>query len=120
MGVKDAIIDNASFFTKSTFNALEVEGLANLLKTLNRKNIVVLGIETHICVYQTAIALLSNGYNVNILLDACGSRAEKEFESALSILKLKGAEIKTTEMVLFEFLKNAKHPKFKEIQALIK
>ena len=78
------------------------------------------GIETHICVLQTAFDLLNNSYEVFVVQDASGSRTNENHETALERLKQNGAQIVTSEMVLFELLKNSKHPKFKEVQALIK
>ena len=57
---------------------------------------------------------------MTVIADACGSRCESEHFSALESMKTSGAKIKTTEMALFELLRTAKHPNFKEIQALIK
>ncbi|MCQ2754151.1 MAG: isochorismatase family protein [bacterium] len=111
---------NSKIFEKSCFNALNEQDLYEYFKSLNTKNIILCGIETHICVYQTAKALIECGYSVTIVKDACGSRKEDEFLSALDNLRDIGCEIKTTEMVLFELLQSAKHPYFKEIQALIK
>ena len=112
--------NNTYFFEKTDFNALNDMGLCSKLSSAGKKNILLAGIETHICVYQTAIALKEKGYNVVLLKDSCGSRKEFEFSSALDILGKNGVEIKTVEMVLFELLKSSKHPKFKEVQALIK
>ena len=78
------------------------------------------GIETHICVHQTAAELVSQGYEVILVKNACGSRILEEYESGLEYMKDTGINIKTTEMVVFELLKGAKHPNFKEIQSLIK
>ena len=79
-----------------------------------------MGIETHICVYQTVSDLLKMGFNVTVIADACGSRSEYEYNQCLNVMKSEGANIKTTEMILFELLKSAKHPNFKDIQNLIK
>lgn len=111
---------NASFFEKTTFNALEVSELCNEIKNSGKKQVVVVGIETHICVHQTVDALIKSGFDVVVLKDVCGSREEVEYVSALEHMKDAGAKIKTTEMFLFELLKSAKHPKFKDIQSLIK
>ena len=108
------------FFEKTSFNALADESLINSLKNYNVENVIVVGIETHICVYQTIEALLEKNYKVTVLKDCCGSRLKEEYQSALDIMSTRGVSIKTLEMVLFEFLKDAKHPNFKEIQCLIK
>lgn len=116
----EGIKDSAKVFIKTAFNALNDESLVNDLKTYNKKQIIIFGIETHICVHQTVDALIENGFDVTVVRDACGSRSELEYQSGLACMKQNGANIKTTEMVLFELLKSAKHPNFKEIQALIK
>ena len=90
------------------------------LKTLGKKQVIIFGIETHICVYQSVVALLELGYDVNVVVDACGSRSEFEYNRAINLMSEYGAKIKTTEMVLFELIKSSKHPNFKEIQSLIK
>ena len=112
--------EGANVFEKTDFNALNDLELFSSLKNQNKKQIIIFGIETHICVYQTVDALLSNGFEVVVVSDACGSRSEAEYISALNYMSKLGACIKTTEMLVFELLKSAKHPNFKEIQALIK
>ena len=116
----EGIKENAKTFVKTTFNALEDAELLNVLKETNRNQIIVFGIETHICVHQTVANLLEQGFDVTVVSDACGSRSEIEYQQALSCMKENGAKIKSTEMVVFELLKSAKHPNFKEIQGMIK
>ena len=111
---------NAKTYIKTAFNALEDDKLLNDLKSTGKKQVIVLGIETHICVHQTVAALINNGFEVTVVADACGSRSEFEYEYGLKNMNQNGAKIKTTEMILFELLKGAKHPNFKEIQHLIK
>ncbi len=110
----------AMFFEKTNFNAYSDEALVNAIKNSNKKQIVLFGIETHICVMQTALNLIEDGYAVAIIKDACGSRTSIEYDNGLQYLKSSGIKIKTTEMLIFELLKSSKHPKFKEIQNLIK
>ena len=112
--------ENAKTFIKTDFNALSDEELLNSLVKSEKKQILIIGIETHICVYQTVEALLKNGFEVFVLSDACGSRSENEYKSALDYMNKINANIKTVEMAIFDLLKTAKHPHFKEIQALIK
>ena len=116
----DGVKNYGELFIKTDFNALTDIKLLKKLKETNRNEVILFGIETHICVYQTALALLENNFNVTIISDASGSRSEFEYKSALKVLENYGAKIKTTEMFIFELLKTAKHEKFKEIQALIK
>lgn len=116
--VKYSIPDSAKTFEKTSFNALLTEGVQEAIGQV--KNVFIFGIETHICVYQSAIALLEKGYNVFVVKDACASRDSDEFKAGINLMEKEGAKIITTEMVVFEMLKSSKHPNFKEIQALIK
>ena len=118
--IKETLAENSEVFEKTTFSALSNENILNAIKKHNKKQIIVLGIETHICVSQTTSALLNLGYEVNVIKDACGSRAEVEYNAGLERMKDNGAFIITTEIALFEWLKSAKHPDFKAVQALIK
>lgn len=116
--IKYILPDNTTVFEKTSFNALDTQGIEEQFSGI--KNIFISGIETHICVYQTAIALLNKGFNVFVVKDACASRETDEFKAGINLMEKEGAKIITTEMVLFEMLKSSKHPNFKEIQALIK
>ena len=107
-------------FEKLSFNALGNEEIFNCIKNLNKQQIILVGIETHICVRQTAEALIKVGYDVSVLKDCCGSRFESEHIAGLALMKQEGCFIKTTEITLFELLKSARHPNFKEIQSFIK
>jgi len=105
---------------KTHFNALLEDGMLEKVKAYGKKQIVIFGIETHICVYQTACALMEAGFEVFVVKDACASRDKYEFKQGIEAMQAQGARISTVEMVLFEWLQDAKNPKFKEVQALIK
>lgn len=85
-----------------------------------RSAIVVAGCEAHVCLLQTALDLLEDEFDVWVVTDACGSRTERNRDAAFDRLAGAGAELVTTEMVLFEWLRTAEHPDFKAIQQLIK
>jgi nicotinamidase-related amidase len=85
-----------------------------------RKTIVLAGCEAHVCLLQTALDLLEDEFDVWVVTDACGSRTERNRDAAFDRLAGAGAELVTTEMVLFEWLRTAEHPDFKAAQALIK
>lgn len=118
--VKDALAEDTEIFEKTAFSALNNEEILEAIKKHNKKQILIFGIETHICVSQTTAALRELGYEVSVIKDACGSRAEEEYLAGLERMKDNGAYIVTTEIALFEWLKGAKHPNFKAVQALIK
>ena len=111
------VLPNAEYVEKNTFSAFKED---EVKKLLSQTQIIIFGIETHICVLQTAMDLLNEGYEVFLVQNACGSRTEKNKEAALRRLIHAGVQIVTTEMVIFELLESSKHPNFKEIQSLIK
>ena len=117
--IKNAV-PNAEYIEKTSFSALKEEALQSKLNKLNKKQIIIFGIETHICVLQTVSDLLNQDYEVFIVENSCGSRSEKNKEWALKRLMHMGAQVVTTEMVIFELLETSKHPNFKEVQAIIK
>jgi nicotinamidase-related amidase len=85
-----------------------------------REMIVIAGCETHVCLLQTALDLLEDEFDVWVVTDACGSRTERNRDAAFDRLAGAGAELVTTEMVAFEWLRTAEHPHFKRAFALIK
>lgn len=113
-------VNTSNIFEKTSFSALDVPELQDLLNSYSRKQIILFGIETHICVSQTAYALTNSGYEVCVISDASGSRTEAEHIAGLERLRFHNAQIATAEIAIFEWLKTAKHPRFKEVQALIK
>jgi len=87
---------------------------------LERPSIVVAGCEAHVCLLQTALDLIDEEWDVWVVTDACGSRTERSRDAAFDRLAGAGAELVTTEMVAFEWLRTCEHPAFKEVHALIK
>lgn len=85
-----------------------------------RGTIVIAGCEAHVCLLQTALDLLEDEFEVWVVTDACGSRTERNRDAAFDRLAGTGCELVTTEMVLFEWLRTAAHPDFRELQSLIK
>jgi nicotinamidase-related amidase len=85
-----------------------------------RNSIVLAGCEAHVCLMQTALDLLDEEFEVWVVTDACASRSERNRDAAFDRLAGAGAELLTTEMVAFEWLRTAEHPLFKEVLSLIK
>ena len=85
-----------------------------------RNMIVIAGCETHVCLMQTALDLLEDEFDVWVVTDACSSRTERNRDAAFDRLAGAGAELVTTEMVAFEWLRTAEHPAFRDVLALIK
>lgn len=85
-----------------------------------RNTVVLAGCEAHVCLLQTALELLEQEFDVWVVTDACTSRTERSRDAAFDRLAGAGAELVTTEMVGFEWLRSAEHPDFKDWLALIK
>lgn len=85
-----------------------------------RPTIVVAGCEAHVCLLQTALQLLEEEFDVWVVTDACSSRTERNRDAAFDRLAGAGAELVTTEMVAFEWLGTAEHPRFKDVLTLVK
>jgi len=118
--VKETFDKNTTVIEKSSFSAAKENEFMKILKAYDKKQIIICGIETHICVHQTTADLLEEGYEVYVAKDACASRNKYEFKQGIEIMKDNGAKISCIEIILFEWLKSSKNPYFKEIQALIK
>lgn len=110
---------NTPIIEKIKFSSYTAE-VAELIKSYQKPNIVIYGVETHVCLTQTALELKAHGFKVGIVADAVSSRHIDNKLYALTRLGDLGIQILTTEMVLFELMNNAKHPKFREISKLIK
>ena len=105
---------------KTAFSSCGANSFLEQLKTANVSQVVLCGLETHVCINQTAHDLLSEGFEVHLLCDAVSSRFSEDKEAALKKMQTNGVVPSTVEMALFELLRDAKHEQFKEIQNLIK
>jgi nicotinamidase-related amidase len=103
---------------KLTFSCL---GCPEIFKQLRRQDIhkiLIAGVETHVCVQQTVLDLLADGWEVLVVADAVGSRFEIDYRTALRRMESSGATLTTTEAALFEWCRAAGTPQFKEISRL--
>lgn len=106
--------------SKASFSCCGHAPFMEALKTFNRKQVLVTGIEAHICVYQTTLDLLNLGYEVQVVTDAVSSRIGANKQIGLDRMKEAGATLTSTEMALFELLRVAEGAKFKEITKIVK
>jgi len=113
-GIKDARVAKVAFSCCG-----EPEFLAALEKS-GVKQVVVTGMETHVCVLQTVYDLLDRGYAVHLVKDAVASRFTSDYENALNLAQQAGAVITTTETALFQLIKVAKGDEFKTISKLVR
>ncbi|MCW3490959.1 hydrolase [Dethiobacter alkaliphilus] len=105
---------------KVTFNSCLNDEFVKTLSSYNRQQVLVVGIETHICVYQTVMGLLKAEYDVHVVADGVSSRTEDNKLIGLEKMKDGGAQITSTETALFELVKIAEGPEFKAILKLVK
>jgi nicotinamidase-related amidase len=108
------------YFEKTSFSAFGDTSFGNVVSDLGLPNVIITGIETHVCVLQTALDLLEAGKNVFVAADAVCSRMETDHRLALERLRDEGAVITTVETVLFELTGGAKNPAFKTISNIVK
>ena len=106
--------------SKRSFSCCGNERFMQEFRELNRKQILLAGIETHICVYQTAIDLLDLGYEVQIVADAVSSRTAENKKVGLDKMKGRGASLTSAETALFELLKVAEGTKFTEVLKIVR
>ncbi|WP_144210615.1 hydrolase [Shewanella donghaensis] len=105
---------------KSHFSAWQCSEFQQQLTGLNRKNIILAGIETHVCVYQTCQDLLANRYQVQLVADAVSSRIEANKALGIQMMINMGAKLTNTESCLFELQHQATGERFKALLKLIK
>jgi nicotinamidase-related amidase len=114
------LLDGNEPINKSAFSCCGEENFNAGLKDLARNQVLLCGIETHVCIYQTAVDLFRQDFHVEIIADAVSSRAPENKQIAINRLTAEGAKITCTETVLFELLKTAEHPNFRQIAKLVK
>ena len=111
---------NFKIFEKTTFSCLGNSEIRNYLKQQKRKQIIVCGIEAHICVLQSVNDLLKINNNVFIVDEAVGSRYKESKRIGINRIKQIGASLINFEMYLFELIRDSKHHKFKELSSFVK
>jgi len=105
---------------KMSFSCCGEPRLLKALEATGRRQALICGIETHVCVYQTAADLRARHYDVQVVADAVSSRKPSNRDLALARLALGTAELTSVEMALFEMLRTAEAPAFKEVARLVK
>ncbi|MFX4231689.1 hydrolase [Aliarcobacter butzleri] len=114
------LVETYSSYEKTTFSCCQNDETMKAIKNANKKVVIVAGIETHVCVLQTCIDLLENGFKVVLVTDCCSSRKENDTKFAIKRLIQAGTIPTTYESILFELTLDAKNPCFKEISSLVK
>ena len=111
---------NGSAIEKIHFSCVQQDEFISRIEELGRKKIILTGMETHVCVWQTALDLLLRDYNVFVPYDAVCSRRKEDWKTALELIKEAGGVITCTETLTFQILKKAGTAEFKKMLEFIK
>ncbi len=117
--IAELLADNEPI-NKSAFSCCGDDIFNQRLNALALKQVILCGIETHVCINQTAVDMLRKGFDVNVVADAVSSRTPENKQIAINRMAAEGAKIVSVEMALFELLKTAEHPQFRQVARLIK
>ena len=112
--------DSAGRVEKTAFSCCAADGFCEQLDGLQARQVVLAGMETHICVLQTALELLHRGYDVMVAEDAVCARSRERTRNGLERMRSAGAVISHSESLLFEWMRDAAHPMFKSVSSLLK
>ncbi len=115
-----ALLIDSQYHEKITFSACGADGYLQQMRSAGKHQCIVTGIEAHVCVYQTVMDLLANDFSVQVNQQAVSSRDVNNKQLALANLQQAGAGITSTEMILFELMRTAAHPQFRQISQLLK
>jgi nicotinamidase-related amidase len=118
--ISDALPATAVTLDKTAFSSAAAQGFDDVLESANRKQIIIVGMESHICVLQSALDLLGTGYDVYVVEDAVCSRRLENYQNALDRLRQAGVGIISAESAIFEWLVHSRHEHFKAISAMLR
>ncbi|XP_059150725.1 isochorismatase domain-containing protein 2-like [Physella acuta] len=118
--VSELDVSHHKVFTKTCFSMMVPTLQAEIQKLKDVRSVVLCGIEAHACVQQTALDLIEQGYDVHVVVDACSSRTMVDRLVAYQRMRASGAHLSTCESVLLGLVRDAGHPKFKQIQEIIR
>ena len=105
---------------RMSFSIWRDQAVRQAVQALSRKQVLLCGFEAHICLYQSAMDLLADGYEVYVVADAVSSRRQGDKSTALAELSVSGVHLTSVEMALFALMRDAQHPAFRAVSALIK
>jgi len=113
------LAEGTRHYEKTSFSCAGAADFLEDLSRSGRKQIIIVGMEAHVCVLQTAMDLQALGYQIFVVAEAVCSRHRESYETALNRMRQAGVMIVNAESILFEWLRDAKHPQFKGVQSLI-
>jgi nicotinamidase-related amidase len=114
------VVEHAGVLEKTSFSCAGDPSIRARVEASGRRSVLLAGVEAHICVLQTALDLMDAGYAVHVVEDAVGSRTPENREAGIARARRNGAEPSSVEMALFELMGTSRHPRFRDVQALVK
>ncbi len=105
---------------KMTFNCFGEKDFCKEFEGMLSNKVILCGIESHICLQQTALGFLERGYDVYVVSDCCQSRKKKDFKAAMHLLETKGCTVRTWESIVYEVMGSAQHPAFSTVTKIVK
>jgi nicotinamidase-related amidase len=118
--LKEACREEWPVGSKTSFSCFGDEDLSDLIRNLNAETLIISGVESHVCVCQTALDAVNEGYQVIVASDAVTSRKPEDRCTALKLMAANGVQVMSAEAILFLLLGSAKHPAFKTISKLVR
>jgi nicotinamidase-related amidase len=109
-----------SHIEKTSFSAMDEPAFVSALERVKRREVILCGIESHVCVMQSAQDFHALGYAVRVAADATASRRTFDYEFACSRMAREGITVTTSEALLFDLMKNSEHPAFRQVSALVR
>ncbi|NQZ53311.1 MAG: hydrolase [Piscirickettsiaceae bacterium] len=114
-----AYLDDATIIEKTNFSCVKADDFIKHIERLDRQQIILVGMESHICILQTALDLKAQGFEVYVVEDAVSSRTKENQRNAIQRMQYAGVIITNVESVIFEWLGDAKHSEFKTLAKLL-
>ncbi len=118
--IRQALSANSEPIIKNTCSCWRDEAFRRVLQHSGREHVILVGLETHVCIQQTAMDLVRMDYAVFVAADACGSRFSEDSDIALARMRQCGVEVSTTESLIFELIERCDHPRFRDVLELVK
>lgn len=115
-----ALLPDIEPISKMSFSCAKNPQFSTTLTRLGKRQVLVVGMEAHVCVYQTAVDLVDEGYQVEVVEDAIGARIASNKGVGVRKMCARGVGLTSTEMALFELMGDCEHPAFRDIQAIVK
>lgn len=116
----DPVLKQASFFQKEHFSACLEEDFLQTVRSFHRPQIILTGMESHVCVFQTGMDLIQSGYQVHLVRNAVASRFKEDWITAVNLFRDAGAVISSAEMVIFQWVRRSNTDEFRAVLPIVK